>query len=159
MKQDTEILLEWEYPEYDEHERSKRWWVIFGIIVVVLLVLAILFQNYIGALILIMITTIIIYQNNSEPNMVSFGITQDGIIVNEREFPWKDIEYFWLVYEPPEVKQLYIAYKSKIRPVLSVPLQDQNPIDVRNTLKEYIDEDLEKENEPTTDALGRLLKL
>ena len=40
-----------------------------------------------------------------------------------------------------------------------IPITDQSPLDLRDILLEYLDEDLEKEGESTAEALGRLLKL
>ncbi|MBI4414887.1 MAG: hypothetical protein HY566_01455, partial [Candidatus Kerfeldbacteria bacterium] len=74
-------------------------------------------------------------------------------------YSYKDLATFWVVYEPPEVKRLFFTFKSSIRPHLAVPIEDQNPVAIRKTLQRYITEDLEREGEPATDALGRALKL
>ncbi|KKU49315.1 MAG: hypothetical protein UX68_C0001G0063, partial [Parcubacteria group bacterium GW2011_GWA2_46_9] len=71
----------------------------------------------------------------------------------------KDLKSFWIIYEPPEVKMLYFDFKNAWRPRLPIPLQDENPIEVRRLLLKYLEEDLSRESEPTSDALSRLLRL
>ena len=53
---------------------------------------------------------------------------------------------------------LYINPKSMWRPHIGIPLLDNDPNHVREALLTYLPEDLEQEDEPTSDFLGRLLK-
>ena len=58
-----------------------------------------------------------------------------------------------------DFKNLYLEFKNSLRPRLTIPLEDINPVNARKILKNYLDEDLEKDTEPTSEALGRKLRL
>jgi len=152
-------LLNWQFPEYQEHHHSKRWWTVFGVIGIALMLFAILNGNFLFALILIMVAAIIIFRHYHEAEEVTFRATEQGIEVDSKFYQWRDIKSFWLAYEPPQVKTLILEFNSSLRPHMSIALQEQNPLEVRDILGEYIEEDLERESEPTSDALGRILKL
>ena len=42
---------------------------------------------------------------------------------------------------------------------ITIPLEDINPVELREVLLMYIEEDLEKEEEPTTESLTKILRL
>lgn len=160
MAESNKALLSWEFPEFPTHDRSKRWWIISGIIVVGFLVYAVLVANFLFALIIIMISAIVLYQHFHEPDMVMFGIYDNGLRIDDKHYRWSELKSFWLVYEPPVTEALYITFSSSLRPLMMIPLiEDINPLELRDILGEFVLEDLEKETEPTSEAIGKLLKL
>ncbi len=153
-------LMSWSIPEYEQHERSFGWYALAVLVGIGLLVWALISANYLFAIIILMVAVILYRQATAIPAMLHFAITEDGLELGDRHFySYKDLATFWVVYEPPEVKRLFFTFKSSIRPHLAVPIEDQNPVAIRKTLQRYITEDLEREGEPATDALGRALKL
>jgi len=154
-----EIFFSWEFPEYFKYERSKLWYLGMGILGGILLIYCLFAKNFLFALIVIMVGIIIFLYEAKEPLNVSFSITEDGLELGRNFYPWKDLKNFWIIYEPPKIKTLYFIFKNAWRPRLNIPLLDQNPLKIREKLLEYLDEDLEKEEEPISDSFGRFLKL
>ena len=154
-----EALAEWTFPEYVQHERSKRWYVWAGVILALLLIYSIFTLNFLFAVIIILFVIILYAKAKNPPAEVKFKIFEDGIGIGSKFYKHKDVKNFWIIYEPPQVKTLYLNFKNKIRPVLAVPLEKQNPIRIRKILLDYVDEDLDKEEESFTEILGRRLKI
>ncbi|MEW6610163.1 MAG: hypothetical protein AB1352_00835 [Patescibacteria group bacterium] len=150
--------LAWSFPEYPKHERSVVWFIFALLIGGGLFAFALLSANYLFASIIIFIALIIALQHFRRPLTIDFSITEDGIALAGKQVPWKDIKSFWMIYEPPEIKMLYFTFKG-FRPTLKIPLIDQNPLHIREALSPYVEEDLEKENESFSDAVGRMFKL
>jgi len=71
----------------------------------------------------------------------------------------KEIQSFWIIYEPPEVQLLYFGISRSLRKELPIHLEDQNPIMIRKILLNYLQEDLDQEEEATEERLARLFKL
>ena len=70
------------------------------------------------------------------------------------------IKNFSIIYKPKdEIKNLYFEYKNPIHPRLSIPLLDKNPLQIREYLLKYLAEDLDRTDQPVSEALGRLFKL
>lgn len=150
-----EILHEWSIPEYEQHERNRAWFVIMGVLGVLFVTYALFTDNFLFALIIILFGIILFLQSHQAPIIIPFKITELGLVVNNRFYSYSELEDFFIIYSPPDVKMLFIETKSTSRPMLRVPLMDIDPNDVRNTLREYIQENLEKEEEPFSDMLGR----
>jgi len=115
--------------------------------------------NFLFAVIIILFSIILYAQHKKPPLDVSFMLYEDGIKVSSRFYKFKEIESFWIIYEPPQVKNLYLNFKAKFRPVLTIPLEKQNPVKIRRFFLEHIDEDLDKEEETFAEILGRRLKI
>jgi hypothetical protein len=149
----------WTFHEYEQHQRGKWWYIIAATIIIAILVYSIYDQNYMFTVIIALATFIYIYLMQRQPKLVTFSITEDGVEVHEAFYPYKDFKQFWLIYEPPTVKKLYLEFKNGVRPMLSIPLESQNPLTIRDILLQYLKEDLERDNESFSDALQRTLKL
>ena len=158
-KNTGETFFAWEFPEYTKHHRTMWWYLGIGALGGILIIFSLLTKNYLFALIILMTAIIIFLYEAKDPLQVTFSITEDGIGIGNDFFAWKEIRNFWIIYEPPEVKNLYLDFKNVYRPRLAIPLDEQNPLKIREKLLEFIDEDLEKESEPLSDTLGRKLKL
>ena len=154
-----ELLAAWGFPEYSKIERNKSWYISFVIITIGILIYSYFTKNPLFAIIIILFTVIYTISERKEPEEIQIGILEDGLIINNKFIIYKEIKNFYIIYHPPTVKNLYIQYKSQLRPRLAIPLENQNPVEIRDLLLRYIDEDLEKEDVPTSEGISRLLKL
>lgn len=153
------VLAEWDIDEFPKHERSRTWYVVALIIAGAFMLYAILSLNYLFAAIIIIVGVIIFMQNRREPQRLSLKIQEDGLAIGETTFyEWKIIKEFWIVYDPPDVKNVYFDFKTGIRPSISLPLEKQNPLNIRKILLNYLPEAVDKENESFSDGLRRMLK-
>lgn len=154
-----QTLISWQVPEFPKYKKSRLWYIVGGIVLLFLLIYCIKTANFLFAVILLMAAVIIVLYDLHESKEVEFSITSTGIKFGEKFYPYEEFARFWLVYEPPELKNLYLEFKSVVKPRLCVPLNDQNPNEVRKFLTDYIAEDLDEKDEPFTDFLGRTLKI
>lgn len=154
-----EEIFSWTIDEYERHERGPVWYAIAFILGVSLVLYAMVTQNFLFAVILIMTGVIIGLSTMREPRKVLFQLTTRGVVIGNEFTPYKDLKSFWIFYEPPHVKNIYMDYRNPITPHLKVPLEDQDPLQVRATLLEFMREELSNEEEPLSELLGRVLKL
>jgi len=87
------------------------------------------------------------------------AITEDGIFIGSKFIEYEDLRSFYIIYYPPEIKNLYFETKSVIKQRIVVPLEDQNPVYIREILLNYLDEDLEKEEIPSSESISNIFKL
>ena len=159
IKNHGKTLTKWHFPEFEKMERSAYWYIILIIIAVGLLIFSLTESNFLFAVIIVMVVIIILLYQRKESLELDIKITEAGLQIGEKFYAYKDLEKFFIIYEPPEISTLYIEFKSNLKPRLSIPLQDQNPVKVRNTLLLFLEEDIYREEEPTSDSLTRWLKL
>lgn len=152
-------FLSWEVDEYPRYQRTVLWYVIAGLIGTGFLWYALATVNFLFALIVIIFAIVVLLSGTRESHRIRVALTEDGLEIGTRFHAWKDFQNFWLVYEPPAIKVLYLMPRSSFQPAFGVPLEDINPNAVRETLLAYTQEDMEREDEPLADALARMLKL
>jgi len=153
------ILSQWSFPEFVKYKRSRRWYVVAILIMAVLLIYALVTSNILFATIIIIAGIIFVLNEKREAKTIHFKISEEGIVVDNVLYEWPEIKNFWIIYEPDKVKNIYFEFKSLLLPRLPIPLQDQDPVAIREILLDYIDEDIDREGEPISDGLGRMLKL
>lgn len=154
-----ETIHEWTIQEYDQHDRGLLWYSLAGGVGVIMILYGIFSGNFLFSLIIILAAVIIFLQSHQEPPQVPFRITETGVVINDRMYLYSEFENFYIIYQPPEVKTLFLDTKSAFRPTLRIPLLDMNPVEIRHTLREFLPEDTEKEEEPVTDTIARRWKL
>lgn len=152
--------IQWEIPEYEKYERDRRWYIIAAIIALGLIAYAIFTRNYLFALIIVIIAFIVITRDGQEPLVVNFSLESTGIYVGQRFYSYDTFKSFSVVFRPKDnIKNLYLNFKNTMRPHLSIPLKEANPIDVRNFLLRFLAEDLDRNDAPLSEGLSRTLKL
>ncbi len=155
----SQIFHVWDVHEYTKFQHTKRWYTIVALLMVSGIVYALLTDDYFFAIILILIAFIYGYHDMREPALTQFGITDRGVVWRGFLFQYKEIANFFIIYEPEEdVKKIYFVFKRSTTPRLGIALDEQDPNDIRATLRQFIREDLTQENEPLSDALGHVLK-
>ena len=154
-----QTLLSWEFPSFERHERGFGWYVIASLVGLGLIIYGLIQRNFLLAVIVVLITITLVAREFVQPQRMLFKVTEDGITIGERTFRFREFAQFWMVYEPPKVKLLYLEFKSGVRPSYTIPLLEQNPLRVRTILQKFIREDLEREAEDLPDRLGRLFKI
>lgn len=148
----------WDVPEYTKYPHSRTWYITAAMFLIGCIVYAIFFEeNYLFAFILLLITIIFGFHEMREPGVTQFGITERGVVWRGFLFPYKEVRAFWIIYEP-DVQNLYITFKQPTTPRLTIPLGDEDPVEIRDTLKQYIFEDVNRDEEPLSDTFGRALK-
>jgi hypothetical protein len=152
--------ISWEIDEYTKHPRSKKWYIIVAIIALALIVYALLTKNYFFALIIIISSGLIVFYDNEPPKRVPFAISYDGVTINQKPYDFEDMRNFYIIYRPKEdIKKLFFEFKNPLKHRLVINLEKQDPVDVRNYLLQYLDEDLEKEHEPLSEGLAKIFRL
>ncbi len=153
------ILHAWSIPEYQLHSRGTMWYIVAGVLLIGLLIYAFVTANFLFALLVILFAIIIFLSHTNEPPIVEVSLTDTGMVMNNRFYPYYSLHSFWIIFEPPFTKHLYVDFQNSMRPSMAIHLGDEDPLEVRKTLRKFVYEDLEKKEEPLSEVLWRVLKL
>ncbi len=152
--------ISWFIPEFEKHERTKNWYIIASVVVIFLLIFAVITKNYLFAVIVIIATTITIFHDGKEPDFLNVIIDDDGVIVGRKFYDYDDLKDFSLLFKPKEgLNNLYFDFKNTIKQRISIPLNNQDPLQIRDFLLKYLPEDLERTNMPLSENISKLLKI
>lgn len=150
----------WSIPEYDKHKRERNWYIISAVVGLLFLVYSFFSGNFLFAAIIIIGALVIMIHDGQEPLAINFVITDEGLIVGKNFYNYDVLKDFSIVYKPREnIKNLYFEYRNVLRPRLSIPLKDMNPLLIRENLLKYLPEDLERTDQPLSEALAKMFKL
>jgi len=150
--------IELEVPEFTKYERSLLWYVIAIIIGVALLIYSIITSNFLFAVILVLITVIIIIMSFNQPRMLKTVIDPTGIRIGGKKYEYSKFKSFSVIYQPPEINTLYLEFNMPLRDRISIQLGDTDPNEVREYLLNYLEEDLERDDESLSDITSRIAK-
>jgi hypothetical protein len=154
-----DILVNWEVDEYPQHERSRMWYILAGVAGIGLIVYAVITSNFLFAIIILMIAVIMLLSMFLKPEKIPVVITTTGIVVGDMYYDYQSIRDFSIVYDPPDVKLLYLDFFAFSHPLLSVSLEDVDPNIIRENLLPFCLENLKRNQEDLTDVMRRLYKL
>jgi len=154
-----EPILEWEVDEYPQHERSRTWYVVTTIIGVALIVYAIATANFLFAVIILMVGVIMLISIFKEPDRIPVVITSTGVLIDDTYYDFDAIRDFSIIYDPPVSKILYVDFQNRWHPMLSIPLEEMDPNQVRSSLLPFCAENLNRKEERLTDVARRMYKL
>lgn len=155
-----QVNINWEIDEFVKHQRSKRWYIIASVVTLILIIWAIFDKNYLFALIIILFSALIVFYDGESPKKIKIELKYNGISVGKKFYKFESISKFYIIYKPEEnIKRIYFEFRNPINNRLALPLENKNPIVIRNYLLQYIKEDLDKENEPLSEGLSKILKL
>jgi len=153
------ILATWNFPEFIKHAKGKWWYISFTIIFVALIIYSYFADNMLFAIIIVIFTILYLSIENKGPINMEVLITEDGLVLNGKLVEYENLENFYIIYYPPRIKNLYFQPKSTLGQRIVIPLENQNPVEIRHILLDYLDEDLDKEEIPSSESISHLLKL
>jgi hypothetical protein len=152
--------MSWRVPEYQHHHRGMVWYIIALLIMLALIIFCVVTSNFLFAFFIIIAGAILVIDDSRHPNKVRVEINEDGLYLGQKFYDFDEFKNFAIVYKPKEeIKNLYFEFKGGVKPRLSIPLQNRNPLLIKNFLIKYLDEDLERTQPPLSERLGGILKL
>lgn len=153
-----ETLLSWTFPEYERYERGRAWYVGAFVVGAALLVYAFATKNFLFTVIIVMLAVVLYLRQVQQPAEISFAITERGVLLADRFTPFEGLRDYWFVTEEGAPRVVYF-HPRRSRPRFGVPLGDRDPSVVRDALRGRLPENEDEHEEPTTDTIGRALKL
>jgi|GEM_PF-496534 len=151
-------VFTWVAPEYVQHPKTKRWYMIAAILAGVLILYDFFTANLTMAVAVIVLGAVYYYlHNNHPPKDIKITLSRMGIKVGNMIFPYSAIQAFWIIYNP-HVKTLNLRVKEHFFSDVVIQLNQEDPVPVREFLCGQIPE-WEGKNETFSEVVLRLLKL
>ncbi|HBF66908.1 MAG TPA: hypothetical protein DDW36_00595 [Candidatus Magasanikbacteria bacterium] len=154
-----EVLMRWEFPEYQHGHRGKMWYIIASLLAVILLLYAVWSENFTFAFLILLLALVYFMLEHRAPESIVCAITDVGVAVGNKFYRYRDMDAFWIIYYPPEIKNVYFHFPGGQGPRFRIPLEDIDPVVVRELLLAFLNEDLTQEVIPLSESFGRIFKL
>lgn len=153
--EDEATLLEWRAIEHNHRPKTAGWYAGLAVGTTAVVGIQLFLLNFIGAVTIGAIGAFLYYIAQQKPDVVRYRILMDGIAINNLMYHWRDLETFNVIYEPEE-EVMTTIFKSKklFGPYIHMEIGEANPIEIRDILLEFLDEDQEMD-EPLADVIAR----
>lgn len=133
--------LSWQAHEYVHVEKTPDWFWALGLIAVAAFVAALLLNNILFAVLILLIALVLGLFAARKPNVVQFSITPRGVRIDNTLYAYQNIESFAIEeLSPDHTPKLIIAPRGIMRPTLVIPIIEVHPDDVHNLLREFLPE-------------------
>lgn len=139
----------WEAFEYDHTPKSADWYWAVGIIAVSITLISILLGNIIFAIVVVVSTFALIVASRRHPHLVTFELNKTGVFIGPDLKPYGTLRSFWVEDNSHLDLQskLFFKPKSKTGQLIVIPIEEVDPVEVRdfllhNLLEEKLEEPL-----------------
>ena len=95
-----DIIHEWTILEYEKHTRGMVWYILAAVLGLALVLYGVFTGNFLFSLIVILAAIILFMQAHQDPRQIPFQITDLGVIVGTRFYPYSEFENFYIIYKP-----------------------------------------------------------
>ena len=126
---------------------------------VALIIYAIATANFLFAVIILMAGLITLFSTFQSPDRIEVILTTTGVVVGDAFYEFKSMKNFSIIYEPPHSKYLFLDFQSAVKGSLSVPIENANPLQIREVLLQYVAEDLERDGEAFHNTLEKMMRM
>lgn len=154
-----EPLITWNFHEYEKHNRTMWWYVIFAVFIGLLLAYSIIASDYLFGVIVTLITIVFFLRHWYDPKELNCEIHPEGILIGSQFHHFRTIKQFSIVETDVGDYVLYIHRSVGFRNLMSVPIRGREHSEVRLILSQYLPQDTAHFRETIWDGLERLLKL
>lgn len=153
----SEVRLHWRAPEFERFERDRKWYFFAALVLLVIIGYAVYTNGPVMAITFILIGVVGYIYLEKEPRILDFMITEDGVVAGQEIYEFENLKSFWIFYEPGDIKVISLRTDNHLIPYVHIPIDDQDPVKIREMLLEHIPE--EKEEPGLVETLDRLLRL
>ena len=131
--------ISWEAPLHIYKEKNADWYWIVGIVTISIAIVAIILNNVIFAILILVSSFTLSLLASRKPDVVRMEINNTGIVVGNTQYPFAHLESFWV-----ETREVYpkIILKSKkmLMPFITVLLLDADQNNAREKLLQHLPE-------------------
>lgn len=142
----ADAFLHWSAPEFEMFEQNKKRLSYIALVLLAIIVYATFTNNPIMAIVFVLIGIVAYMQMNKEPRILNFQIVPEGILAGNELYEFENIRSFWIFYDPTYKKVVSLHIKSYLTPFVHIPIQDEDPVEIRRILLKYIPEIKQEHN-------------
>ena len=132
-------LISWDAPEHLHIEKTNDWYWSVGIITITAAALAIIFNNFVFGILILVAAFALVVHAAKKPKMVHCEIDDRGIVLDEILYPFLTLESFWIDAHEQPSKILVKSHKT-FMPFIVIYIEEVDPEQVREILLNYIAE-------------------
>jgi len=134
--------IEWTDHEYKHFEKGSEWYWALGLVSVAGAVAALIFNNVLFALFILIAAFVLAIFASRKPNEVTFEISQRGIRIDDVLYPFQSLKSFGIEeLTPKHIPRLIFKSKKLFALDIIIPLEKVHANEVHDFLIHFLPED------------------
>lgn len=129
-------IIQWKAFEYNHREKSSDWFWAVGIIAFSAAAAAVIFNNTIFAIFIILSAFTLSMYAARKPSLINIELNDKGIVVDKYIYPYQNIEKFW-VSERRSGNVLIIKSLKKALPFTTISAEQADTEEIREYLSRH----------------------
>lgn len=138
--------IEWEADEYPHSDKSNDWYWALGLVAVSAAVAALLFNNVLFAVLILLSSFVLALFASRKPERVRFAVMQRGIRAHGKLYPYQTLKSFYIEELPGRTPMLLLESAKVMTPLIVLPLEGVDADHVHDFLLDVLPE--EEHSEP-----------
>ncbi len=135
----------WEAPEHSHGDKGGDWYFALGIITVAVTVAAIIFGNFLFALLAGLSGASIAVSASQPARIVRYGVSVRGILIENTLHPFASLTAYCINEDDPRGPQLLALSDKAFAPMLILPIPEEYIDEIDDILSERIPEEVLEE--------------
>lgn len=132
--------ITWQAYERESKNHRPDWYWALGIISASMAITAVLFNNLLFAMLIVIGAFVLALEATRPPKLVRFEVGNAGITVEKTVYPFHTLSSFWIDQTDQEKPKLLVTSSKIIMPLIVMPLGNINPEAIREILKNRLAE-------------------
>jgi hypothetical protein len=130
-------ILSWTGYEHEHVERGTDWFWALGVVAVCIAVVAVIMNDVLFALLIIIAATVIGMLAKVPPELTEFEVSDRGVRIGPDMHRFNEILAFWVEDEEDTRPLLLVDTKKFMSPNLVIPLDGVDPAHVRDIMRKH----------------------
>ena len=141
MQQSDIRGISWEAPQHHHIEKGADWYWVLGIVGTSGAIAAAVLGNLLFAAVILLATVTMWVVANREPRIIPYAVTVRGIRIDDKLYPYTNLESFYIDEESPLGPQLLVKPSALLSQLLILPLPEEHIDDIDDMLIERLSEE------------------
>ncbi len=151
-----EIVLAWKAKEYEQTEKSKKWYLKGTIFIGAIVLGAFFLKNWLMGVTFILIAIVGYIFTKKEPRVIELKILKRGVEADGSFYSFGELKSFWIFYGLPQNSYVSLVRKKAYFPLIQLPIGENDPVQIRRKLLKFLPEKEQKEE--FSNMIERLIK-
>ena len=126
-------------------QKTKIWFIVSISVAIALLLVAIFSKDPLMIITFALAIVMFFIIAVREPKKIQISFDDRGIQIKGKIYPYHEFESFWIFYNPP-INYISLKSHKKLSRPIKLLLENQNPVEIRQYLKEHLPEVEQKES-------------
>lgn len=131
----------WKAHEHSHTDKGSDWFWALGIVAISSAVVAILFKNFLFALLIIVGAFTMALLSRKQPRELTFALTPRGVMIDESLYPYQLLVSFWVKDRDTDSPTLIVDAQRFLTPHLVISLEGADAEQIHTYLSEYLPEE------------------